>query len=75
MEYITKRQRRFLMKWTVIMGILCGIIAGFVLLTTGKAGMSEGAFWFQAIVVAAGGGILLGLIPAILVEYRNKTNE
>lgn len=75
MERVTKKQKRYLVKWTVIVGIICGTISAIILFIFGGTNWKEPAFWWQTIVMAMGGGIVLGLIPAVLVDYRRTSNE
>ncbi|MGN0355994.1 MAG: hypothetical protein ACI4EI_13110 [Muricoprocola sp.] len=75
METITKRQKLFLTKWTVIAGLVCGLLTVLVLLLKGTCTAGESVFWFYFMIMAAGGGILFGLIPATLVEYNRQERE
>ena len=75
METITKRQKLFLAKWMVIAGLICGIITALVLMIQGSCGVGDMVFWFYFMTMAAGGGILFGLIPATLVEYNRQSKE
>ena len=75
MEGITKKQKRSLIKWTVIAGMICGSISVIVLLISGKSNWNESAFWLQTVIVAMGGGYLCGFLPAVLAEYRKTSSE
>lgn len=75
MEGITKKQKRYLIKWTVIAGIICGVISVIVLLISGGGNWKESSFWLQTIVMSMGGGYMCGFLPAVLAEYRKTANE
>lgn len=75
METITKRQKLFLAKWTVIAGLVCGLITAMVLMIQDSCAVSDAVFWFYFMIMAGGGGILFGLIPATLVEYNRQGRE
>ncbi len=70
MEGITRKQKLYLIKWTVIAGIICGAINICVLLITGASNWKEITFWMQTVITAMGGGYVCGFLPAVLAEYR-----
>lgn len=69
---MTRRQKMILIRWFLLAGIVCALANSAVLLLMKGIGPADPIFWIRGLIVAGGGGVLFGVYPAAILEYRRE---